>query len=225
MEECAGVPLHTSLRTALARSATADPLTWILARDIRPGARSDKPLDELRQQHVAATEPLERVARAVAVRQLRPAHGPIVLDFALRYLRNYSDHPGAVLARYGYLVSVHEYIYRDSRDKQIDQLMRVLSIAFGVPLRRPAIDAVFSQPPTSALYEAVLRMTDRREHAYVEEQRDAAEWRSQGLPGRPMLIRRRRRWWPPWRRRRGSRGQRPGQRPGQRTGSRSSPAC
>ncbi len=197
VEECAGVPLHTSLRTALAGSAAADPLTWILARDVKPGARSDKPLDDLRHQRVPvpAAEPLDRVARAVAVRQLRPAHGPILLDFALRYLRRFGDHPGAVLAGHGYLAAVCDYIYRDDQGKQIDQLTRVLSMSFGVPLSRQAIDAVFSQPPTLALYEAVLRVTDRRDYAYVEDQADAAVRRSQGLPNRPMLIRRRRRWW------------------------------
>ena len=209
VEECAGVPVHTSLRTALARSPAADPLAWILARDIRPGARSDRPLDELQQElrPTSAAEPLERVVRAVAAGQLRSVHGPAVLDFALRYLWRFGE-PNAVLAHYGYLASVCEYIYRGDQAAQADTLAAILRGVFGAPLNRQAIDAVLNQTPTTALYKALLRMTARRDHVYVEKQTDAAVRRSQGLPNRPMIVRERRRWMPRWpagRRRRGGR--------------------
>ena len=176
VEDCAGVPLHTSLRTALARAHPDDPLTWILARETRPGARSDKWLNELGQDPVPAAAPLEALVNAVAAGQLRSAHGPIVLDFALRYLRKFSDRrPGAVLASHDYLASVCQYIFRDNQDTQVNHLKWVLDIAFGAPLSRPAIDAVCARPLTSpALYKAVLGMTDRRDRTYVEEQFTAA---------------------------------------------------
>ena len=210
VERCAGVPLRTSLRTALARADAADCLTWILAREYRAGTRSEKLLDQLAQQRVPIppAEPLELVVHAVAGKKLWQAHGPIVLDFALRYLWKFGDHPGAVLARYGYLASVYDHVYPGDEKTQAEQLTQVLGIAFRAPLSRPDIDAVLGQPghpPTVALYKAVLRMTDPRDHAYVEEQLDATVRRSQGLPGRPRLTRRRRRWWAPWRRRRSSR--------------------
>ena len=200
VEDCAGVPLHASLRTALARARLDDPLAWILAREAGPGARSDKWLNELGQHRVPAAAPLEALANAVATGQLRPAHGPILLDFALRYLMKFSDHrPGAVLASHDYLTSVCQYIYRENPDAQVSTHRWVLDIAFGAPLSRPAIDAVCARPVTSTLYRAVLGMTDRRDRAYVEEQVTIAARKAQGLPSRPVPVRKRKRWklrWP-----------------------------
>jgi hypothetical protein len=202
VEECAGVPLHAPLRAALVRSDAADCLTWVLARETRPGSRSGKSLDELRQQRMPAAEPLERVVRAVAAQALRPAHGPIVLDFALRYLWKYSEDPRTVLARHGYLAWQHEYIYPGDLETQVKQLVRVLGVTFGGPLSRSDIDEVFGQPgypPTVALEEAVVRMTDRRNRGYVREQVAAAILRSRGFPSQTVLVRRQRLWWPPQR--------------------------
>ena len=199
VEDCAGVPLHTSLRTALARAHLNDLLAWILARETRPGARGDKWLNELGQHHVPAAAPLEALVDAAAAGQLRSVHGPIVLDFALRYLMRFTDRrPVAVLASYGYLAPVCQYIFRDNEDAQVSHLKWGLDIAFGAPLNRPAIDAVCARPLTSALYRAVLGMTDRRDRAYVEEQVTAAARKAQGLPGRPAPVRKRERRKPRW---------------------------
>ena len=104
LEDCVGVPLSAPLRSVLARTGATDALAWILARESRPGSRSDKTLTGLHSEGVRAAKPLELVVAGVAGEVLRVGHGPIVLDYALRYLRNYSDNPGAVLAHYGYLV-------------------------------------------------------------------------------------------------------------------------
>ena len=197
VEDCAGVPLHTSLRTALTRVRVDDVLAWILVRETRVGSRSEKWLDELGRYLVPATAPLDTLVNTVAARQLRPAHGPIVLDFALRYLMKFSERrPDAMLASHGYLASVCQYVFRDNHDAQVSYLKWVLEIAFGAPLSRTAIDAVCARPLTKALYKAVLDMTDRRDRAYVEEQVTAAARRSQGLPGRPVPVRERGRWMP-----------------------------
>jgi hypothetical protein len=199
VEDCAGVPLHTSLRTALPRAHIEDLLAWILARQTRPGARSDKWLTELGQHRLPAAAPLEALVTAVAAGQFRSAHGPVVLNFALRYLMRFSDgRPGAVLASHDYLASVCQHIFRDNQDTQVTNLKWVLDIAFGAPLSRPAIDAVCARPLTGALYKAVLGMTDRRDRVYAEEQITAAVRRSQGLPGRPVPVRERERWTLHW---------------------------
>lgn len=199
VEDCAGVPLHASLRVALARAHLDDPLAWILAREARSGARSDKWLNELGQHRVPAAAPLEALVNAVAAGQLRSAHGPIVLDFALRYLIKFSDcRPGTVLASHDYLAPVCQYIFPDNQDTQVNHLKWVLDIAFGAPLSRPAIDVVCARPLMGTLYKAVLGMTDRRDRAYVEERVTAAARKAQGLPGRPVPLRERERWKPRW---------------------------
>jgi hypothetical protein len=215
VEECAGVPLHAQLRMALMAADTADCLPWILAHETRPGTHSEKWLDELRQRRVAAAEPLEKMQRAVEAQALRPHHGPIVLDFALRYLWKWSENPGVVIARYGYLAWQLEYIYPSDRETRVQQLMRTLGIAFRDSLSRPDIDEIFGQPgypPTAALEQAVLRMTDRRNHEYVRDRVAAAMLRAQGFPHRAPVIRRPALWlmrWLPWRRR--GYGRAPGQ--------------
>jgi hypothetical protein len=199
VEDCAGVPLHASLRVSLARAHLDDPLAWILAREARSGARSDKWLNELGQHRVPAAAPLEALVNAVAAGQLRSAHGPIVLDFALRYLIKFSDcRPGTVLASHDYLAPVCQYIFPDNQDTQVNHLKWVLDIAFGAPLSRPAIDVVCARPLMGTLYKAVLGMTDRRDRAYVEERVTAAARKAQGLPGRPVPLRERERWKPRW---------------------------
>lgn len=210
VEDCAGVPLHASLRTALTRARVDDLLAWILVRETRPGARVDKWLDELGRHRIPATAPLEALMNAVAAKQLRSAHGPIVLDFALRYLMKFSGRrPDGVLASHGYLASACQYIFHDTQEAQVSHLQWVLDIAFGAPLSRQAIDAVCAWPLTSALYKAVVGMTDRRDRTYLEEHVTAAARRSQGLPDRPVLVRQREQWklrWPLGRRLRGGRG-------------------
>lgn len=195
VEDCAGTPLHASLRTGLTRARVDDPLAWILVRETKPGTRSDKWLDELGRYRVPATAPLEALANAVATRQLRSAHGPIVLDFALRYLTKFSDRrPDALLASHGYLASMCQYIFRDDEDAQVHHLTWALQIAYDAPLSREAIGAVCARPLASPLYQAVLGMTDRRDRAYVEERVTAGARRSQGLPDRPVPSRERGRW-------------------------------
>lgn len=206
LEDCAGVPLSGPLRSVLARTEAADALAWILAREPRPGSRSDKTLTGLHSEGVHAAKPLELVVGGVAGKVLRAAHGQIALDFALRYLRAYSDGPGAVLAHYGYLAYEHEYIYPQDLETRVRQLTRVLRIAYSGPLGRADIDLVFGQPgrqPTVALEEAVARMTDRRNQAYIRHRVADAALQARGFPARSVLVREQRRWWLPrwpWRR-------------------------
>ncbi len=87
LEDCVGVPLSAPLRSVLARTGATDALAWILARESRPGSRSDKTLTGLHSEGVRAAKPLELVVAGVAGEVLRVGHGPIVLDYALRYLR------------------------------------------------------------------------------------------------------------------------------------------
>lgn len=201
LEDCVGVPLSAPLRSVLARTGATDALAWILARESRPGSRSDKTLTGLHSEGVRAAKPLELVVAGVAGEVLRVGHGPIVLDYALRYLRNYSDNPGAVLAHYGYLVDEHQYIYRDDMETQVKQLTRVLRIAFGEPpLDRSDIDVVLGRPgrqPTVALEEAVARMTDRRNRTYIRNRVAEAALQARGFPAQSVLVREQRRWWPP----------------------------
>lgn len=197
VEECAGVPLHASLVTALAKFDAADSLAYILAQASRPGTRGDKQLAGLDQTGVPASEPVDRVVNAVAAQSLRPAHGPIVLHYALQYLRRHSEDPGEALARHGYLVWVHEYVFRHDQKAQITGLMRVLDIAFDGLLDRTDIDQVFDRliyPPSVALEEAVIGKTYHRNTAYVREQVKDAFLRAQGFPKRAARVGRRRVW-------------------------------
>jgi len=213
VEECVGAPLHAPLRAALARCGPASLLAWSLVHQAHTGTRSDKWLVKLHDEdHVPSADPLGHVVRAVAAQTLRPEHGPVVLDFALRYLDAYSTDSHAVLARYGFLAGEHEYIYFANWEAQVMRLMRVLGMCFSKPLSLLDIDGIFGRPdcqPTAALEEAVVRMTDRRNRRYVREQVAAAVLRSRGFPPRMVPIgRKRARWlrrlWPPrWRRRRG----------------------
>jgi len=185
VEECAGIPLHTSLRSALARFAAADWLAYFLVHASRPGSRGDTLLAGLRAQGTHASEPLDLVMKGVAVQALQPRHGPIVLDCALKYLRERGEDPGQSLASRGYLVSVCEYVYPEAWEAQVRQLMRVLDIAFDGRLTRSDIDRVFDQSgyrPTAALEQAVVRKTDRRNHEHVRNKVTQAIRRANGFP-------------------------------------------
>lgn len=217
IEESAGVPLPSSLRSALARFTPADELTYILTCGSRPRA-----LDELRAAGVPAppTEPLDAVIRGVMTGTLQPRHGQIVLGWSLRYLRRHSDDPGPLLAARGYLAPVCEYVYRGDQTAQVTQLRRVLDIVFGGQLGRPQIDQVFQAfghpgyPPTAALRDAVAVKTARRNQQYLRVQVAEAFMRAQGAPGPLNDQERESRWrgWRPWRAR--QRARRPAASPG-----------
>lgn len=197
VEECAGVPLHTSVQTALTKFGAADSLACILAHAPRSGSHGDKLLAELDERGVSGSEPLDMVVNAVAARSLRPRHGPIVLHYALHYLARHSDDPGQTLARLGYLARVHEYVFRQDTNAQVIGLMRVLDVAFEGPLDRADIDQVFAcldYPPTVALEQAVINKTHQRNRAYVRDQVKEAVLRAQGFPRRAARARPRRAW-------------------------------
>ena len=194
VEECAGVPLHDSLRAALARAPAVDSLAWILMHESRPGFRSDKSLTALHRKGAHPREPLADLVSAVERQVLRPDHGPVLLDFALRYLRDYSDNATETLIGLGCLAWEHEYIFRDDWER-IAQLGRALDVAFPGQLSRPEIDYIFRhspRPPTVALEEAVARKTGRRNRQYVANCANAATRRYQGFPQRPLAARRKR---------------------------------
>jgi len=182
IEDCIGGPPDAPLRTALGRCGSVDILPWFL---VHYAPRSDKWLVEFHDaNHVRTREPLEALAGVVAAGILREQHGPIVLDSALRYLENYSEDPGAVLAYYSFLTVEHEYIYPDHQ-VQVKQLSRVLSRCFAGKLSKSDVDRIYGLPgcrPTRALEDAVNAMTDGKFRGYVRHRAHAAVRRSQGLP-------------------------------------------
>ena len=182
VEDCARGAPHAPLYTALGRCGLANILAWIL---VHQAPRSDKWLVKLHDEdQVQPAEPLSHVIRAVAARALRAEHGPVVLDFALRYLDMYSVDSHAVLAHYGFLAAEHEHIFADG-ETRVMWLTRVLGMCFTRPLSRADINKIIGQPdypPTPALVVAVARMTDRRNRRYIREQMTAANLRSQGFP-------------------------------------------
>ena len=183
IEQSAGVPLHTSLRSALARFGVADWLACILARPPQPGFRGAEVLTD--GTPVLAGEPLDELIGGVARRTLQPRHGAIVLDWALRDLSRSSVHPGTPLAARGYLKSVGEYIYRDDLGAQERHLRRVLGLAFDGQLSRADIEKVFSyldSPPTAVLERAVVSLTAKRNREYVRKQVCEAFLRTQTVP-------------------------------------------
>jgi hypothetical protein len=133
-----------------------------------------------------------------------------VLDWALRELRGRGGQPGGLLAARGYLARVYEYVYRGDLDAQVEELRRVLDIAFGGQLSRPEIDRVLGRPdypPTVALAWAVASMTGRRNLGYMHERVRAAFLRGQGIPDW-AIDRRQRHGWTGWLRRRLARRER-----------------
>jgi hypothetical protein len=198
IEVSVGVPLHTSLRSALARFEVSGWLAFILARTPQAGFRGGDVL--MGGGGVPVGEPLEELIAGVRSRTLEPAHAERVLDWVLRDLRASSINPGAPLAEHGYFVSACEYAYRNDPGAQVRQLRRVLSIAFDPRsgrLGRPEIDTVFAYlncPPTPALGDAITLMTTSRNRDYVRKKIFEAFLPRQEVPGWAMYSKRDPRW-------------------------------
>lgn len=208
IEDCVGGSPHAPLRTALGRCGRADILPWILAHQT---PRSDKWLVKLHDEHgVHPVGPLAEMVNMVAAGLLREDHGPMVLDFALRYLDMYGPDAAAVLAYYGFLTVEHEHIFANRRVRA-QRLTRMLRMCFAGKLSRSDIDRIYDQPgclPTAALEDAVAALTDGRNRGYVKERAKAAIRRSQGLPPDMIPAGKWSRWlrrvWPShWRQNRG----------------------
>ncbi len=94
IEESVGFPLHTSLRTALAKFRAADWLAYLLAREAQPGFRGDKGFSD--GTPAPPGNPLDEVIAGVATRDLGQRHGTVVLDWTLRDLRRRDGLTGRV---------------------------------------------------------------------------------------------------------------------------------
>ncbi|MGH3250136.1 MAG: hypothetical protein ACRDOI_28595, partial [Trebonia sp.] len=200
IEESVGFPLHTSLRTALAKFPASDWLGYLLAREGQPGFRGGRGFAD--GTAAPAGEPVDDVITSSGAGMLRQRHGAVVLDWALLDLGRRGVMQTELLAARGYLAPACEYLFRDDSDTQVTQLKRVLRLAFGGLLGKPQIDYVLGQPrylTTPALGRAVTAMAaGGRCRRYAEELLRQASLRARGVPAWEMSPRRRPAWlrWP-----------------------------
>ncbi len=175
IEGSVGFPLHTSLRTALAKFPASGWLAYLLAREGQPGFRGERWMDAARQERrpVSCAEPLDAVITAALSRRLGRRHGAVTLDWAIGYLARYGGGDlETLLAGRGYLTWLLEYIYGDDLSSQVSRLRTVLGLAFGDSLTREDIDRIFGNAacqPTAALRQAVIAMTRDGNRKYAQQ--------------------------------------------------------
>jgi len=124
------------------------------------GEFSDQELrDNLREQGIAATDPLREVQRDIG--RVRKEHRAPVYDFAVNYLRVASPSPRAELRRLGYLTTTVDAAFPGDLKTQRIRLEDTLRFAYDGLLSDAQVREIYAQPgltATPAFNAAVERL-------------------------------------------------------------------
>jgi len=159
--DCAGGPPSGALRQEV-----LDPdrkfaayIPWLLVWSSE-GEFSDQELrDNLREQGIAATDPLREVQRDIG--RVRKEHRAPVYDFAVNYLRVASPSPRAELRRLGYLTTTVDAAFPGDLKTQRIRLEDTLRFAYDGLLSDAQVREIYAQPgltATPAFNAAVERL-------------------------------------------------------------------
>jgi internalin A len=159
--DCAGGPPSGALRQEVLDPDRkfASYIPWLLAWSSE-GEFSDQNLrDNLREQGIAAADPLREVQRDIG--RVRKEHRAAVYDFAVNYLRVASPHPRAELRRLGYLTSTVDAAFPGDLRTQRIRLEDTLRFAYDGLLSDAQVREIYAQPgltATPAFNAAVERL-------------------------------------------------------------------
>jgi hypothetical protein len=191
IEDAIGGPPRGVLRSVVLGLNFVTFLPWLLAVKAEPGFTDDQLEEALAEQDAPAAAPLTALQQHVE--DMRPAHRPIIYDFAMWYLRTHAEDPRTELIRRGYVADILEAVFPGDRRAQGARLEDTLRFVYGRSLGRSQIRELFAGQelhPTATLEAAVRRLASSRDEQFISEQAALARLRNAGYANDVRNLRR-----------------------------------